>query len=106
MDANGYYYLNIAGEVGHRLRATLQVCIHCLSRDDLALAGLGNNDAVLPKTLNRCTCGLFFQSITCDVPSSVVEIHDLYATVSVCRDRVRTATIVISKGLARFTRVL
>ena len=25
VDANGYYYLNIAGEVGHRLRATLQV---------------------------------------------------------------------------------
>ena len=25
VDANGYYYLNIAGEVGHRIRAVLQV---------------------------------------------------------------------------------
>lgn len=27
VDANGYYYLNIAGQVGHRIRATLQVMV-------------------------------------------------------------------------------
>lgn len=29
VDANGYYYLNVAGEVGHEIRAILQVIHVC-----------------------------------------------------------------------------